>query len=183
MSYAKKEGIKLLLFKVDFEKAFDNVNWDFLQDIIRQMGFGTKWCKWIATCLSSSSVSFLINGSPTKEFKKERGLRQGDPISPFLLLLAMEALQIMTIKACNKGIYQGVTLLDSKANISLLQYADDALFFGKWSRSNACNLVNILDCFHMVSGLNVNMEKSRLYGIRVDNLKVDNMARVIKMFP
>ncbi|GJT94145.1 RNA-directed DNA polymerase, eukaryota [Tanacetum coccineum] len=61
-NYAKKVGMNLLLFKVDFEKAFDCVNWKFLLDIMMQMGFGNKWCKWIHGCLSSASISVLING-------------------------------------------------------------------------------------------------------------------------
>ncbi|GJV63562.1 RNA-directed DNA polymerase, eukaryota, reverse transcriptase zinc-binding domain protein [Tanacetum coccineum] len=78
MTYLEK--LKLLLF--NFEKAFDSVNWNFLLDVMRQMGFGSKWRKWIASCLSSASISVLINGSPSNEFKMERGLRQGDPLSP-----------------------------------------------------------------------------------------------------
>lgn len=82
ISLAKKEKTELLLLNVDFEKAFDCVNWEFLLDIMKQMGFGNKWCRWIKTCISSASVSILLNGSPTKEFKLSRGLRQGDPLSP-----------------------------------------------------------------------------------------------------
>ncbi|GJX30847.1 RNA-directed DNA polymerase, eukaryota [Tanacetum coccineum] len=76
---------KLLLFKVDFEKAFDSVNWKFLMDIKEQMGFSRKWRKWIISCISSASISVLINGSPLKEFVIEKGLRQGDPLSLFLV--------------------------------------------------------------------------------------------------
>ncbi|GJS38460.1 RNA-directed DNA polymerase, eukaryota [Tanacetum coccineum] len=82
VNYAKKEKLKLLIFKVDFEKAFDSVNWKFLIDIMSQMGFSAKWCKLIHACLSSASISVLINGSPSKEFSMKRGLRQGDPLHP-----------------------------------------------------------------------------------------------------
>ncbi|GJU05487.1 RNA-directed DNA polymerase, eukaryota, reverse transcriptase zinc-binding domain protein [Tanacetum coccineum] len=71
---ASIEKLKLLLFKDDFKKAFDSVNWNFLLDIMRQMGFSSKWRNWIASCLSSASISILINGSPAKEFKLEKGL-------------------------------------------------------------------------------------------------------------
>ncbi|GJV65517.1 RNA-directed DNA polymerase, eukaryota, reverse transcriptase zinc-binding domain protein [Tanacetum coccineum] len=159
VNFAKKARMNMLLFKVDFEKAFDCVNWDILLDVMTQMNFGSKWCQWIRSCLSSASVSVLINGSPSKEFKMERGLRQGDPLSPFLFLIIAEALQVMCIEDCNKGIFRGLYLADEGVNISLLQYADDALFFGEWSKSNALHFVHILDCFHDVSSLKSTWQK------------------------
>ncbi|GJT44119.1 putative RNA-directed DNA polymerase, eukaryota, reverse transcriptase zinc-binding domain protein [Tanacetum coccineum] len=154
----------MLLFKVDFKKAFDSVNWEFLFDIMSQMNFGSKWRKWISSCLSSALVSVLINGSSSKEFKMERGLRQGDPLSSFLFLIVAEALQVMIIEACNKGIFKGLSLGDDSSNISLLQFADDALFFSEWSKSNVRHLIHILDCFHDVSGLKINLEKADYLG-------------------
>ncbi|GKD61379.1 RNA-directed DNA polymerase, eukaryota, reverse transcriptase zinc-binding domain protein, partial [Tanacetum coccineum] len=179
INFAKSEKINMLLFKVDFEKAFDSVNWEFLFDIMAQMSFGSKWRKWISSCLSSASVSVLINGSLSKEFKMERGLRQGDPLSPFLFLIVAEALQIMIIEACNKGIFKGLSLGDDGSNISLLQLADDALFFGEWSKSNVRHLIHILDCFHDVSGLKINLDKSRLFGIEVSPEEVSSIARSV----
>lgn len=116
------------MFKVDFEKAFDSVSWDFLYDIMTQMWFRSKWRTWMASCLSFTSISVLINGSPSKEFRMERGLRQGDPLSPFLFLLAAEALQMLTLDACNKGIFKGLSLAEDGSNVSLLQYADPILW-------------------------------------------------------
>ncbi|GKC49890.1 RNA-directed DNA polymerase, eukaryota, reverse transcriptase zinc-binding domain protein [Tanacetum coccineum] len=133
VNFVKKKKIKMLLFKVDFEKAFDSVNWNFLLDTMSKMNFGTKWCNWISSCLSSCSMSVLVNGSASKEFKMECGLRQEDPLSPFLFLIVAEVLQVMIVDACNKGIFKGLSLADGGSNISILQYADDALFFGEWS--------------------------------------------------
>ncbi|GJT68519.1 putative RNA-directed DNA polymerase [Tanacetum coccineum] len=106
INYASRNDLKLLLFKADFEKAFDSVNWSFLLDIMSQMGFSAKWCSWIKGCLSSATVSILVNGSPSNEFKMERGLRQGDPLSPFLFLIVAEALQVSIIEACNKNLFK-----------------------------------------------------------------------------
>ncbi|GJU54017.1 putative RNA-directed DNA polymerase [Tanacetum coccineum] len=179
VNFVKEKKINLLLFKVDFEKAFDSVNWNFLLDTMSQMNFGPKWCNWISSCLSSSSVSVLVNGSASKEFKMECGLRQGDPLSPFLFLIVAEVLQVMIVDACNKGIFKGLSLADDGSNISLLQYADDALFFGEWSASNARHLVRILDCFHDVSGLKINLSKSRLFGIGIPIDDVASVARAV----
>ncbi|GKC33644.1 putative RNA-directed DNA polymerase, eukaryota, reverse transcriptase zinc-binding domain protein [Tanacetum coccineum] len=173
---ASLEKQKLLLFKVDFKKAFDSVNWGFILDIMRQIGFRFKWRKWISSCLSLASISVLINGSPSKEFKMERGLRQGDPLSPYLFLLVVEALQVTILEACRKGVYNGVSLEYSRTNISLLQYADDALFFGEWSRLNAYNLIRVLKCFEKALGLKDNIDKSRLYGVGVSRMDVEAVA-------
>ncbi|GJR68620.1 putative RNA-directed DNA polymerase, eukaryota, reverse transcriptase zinc-binding domain protein [Tanacetum coccineum] len=161
---ANIEDHKLLLFKVDFEKAFDRVCWSFLRDIMVQMGFGVKWLMWMNSCLSSASISVLLNGAPSKEFKMERGLCQGDPLSPFLFLLVAEAIQNVIVESCYKGIYN----TKGGDNMSRIQYADDALFFGKWSRSNANTLIHILNCFEEESGLKVNLAKSRIFRIGVD---------------
>ena len=81
---AKKE---LLLFKVDFEKAYDSVDWNYLEAIVCRMPFLTLWRKWIKECVGIASTSVLVNGSPTEEFPMERGLRQGDNLFPLLLFV------------------------------------------------------------------------------------------------
>ncbi|XP_071690820.1 uncharacterized protein [Rutidosis leptorrhynchoides] len=127
----KKHG---LIFKVDFEKAFDSLNWDYLLEVMICMGFGTKWCKWISSCLKSATIFILINGSPTSEFNLKRGVRQGDPLSPFIFIIAAEGLNILTKLAVERGMYKGVEVGRDKVVISHLQYADDTIFFGEWSR-------------------------------------------------
>ncbi|GKE78547.1 putative RNA-directed DNA polymerase, eukaryota, reverse transcriptase zinc-binding domain protein [Tanacetum coccineum] len=143
---------------------------------MRQMGFGLKWRKWITSCLSSASILVLVNGSPSNEFFMERGLRQGDPLSPFLFLIVAEALQVTILNACDIGFYKGVRLSNSGLNVSLLQFADDALLFGEWSRLNASNLINILKCFEMRSGLKVNLDKSRIFRVGVPDNDVSSVA-------
>lgn len=142
---------------------------------MKQMGFGEKWCAWIKGCLCSASASVLVNGSPTKEFRMERGLRQGDHLSPFLLLIVAEALQVTLLETFNKRFYKGLYLNEEGSNLSLLQYADDALFFGDWSMMNAKVLIRILKCFQNASGLRVNFVKSKFYGI---GLNLDQVAKV-----
>ncbi|GJY55594.1 RNA-directed DNA polymerase, eukaryota, reverse transcriptase zinc-binding domain protein [Tanacetum coccineum] len=106
----------------------------------------------------------------------ERGLRQGDPLSLFLFLIVAEALQVTILKACEKEFYKGLFLSNSGANVSLLQYVDDALFFGDWSRLNAKYLLNILKAFELASRLKVNISKSRIIGVGVPSVEVESLA-------
>ncbi|GJX89545.1 putative RNA-directed DNA polymerase, eukaryota, reverse transcriptase zinc-binding domain protein [Tanacetum coccineum] len=120
IDYAQLTDLKLLLFKVDFAKAFDNVRWEFLLDVINQMGFSSKLLNWIRGCLISASISILVNGSPTIEFHMENGLRQGDPLSPFLFIIVAEALQVTMLEAYEKVIFKSLSLHGDNTNLSLL---------------------------------------------------------------
>ncbi|GJT01178.1 RNA-directed DNA polymerase, eukaryota, reverse transcriptase zinc-binding domain protein [Tanacetum coccineum] len=92
---------------VDFEKAYDLVRWDYLDDILKKFGFGEKWCGWIRNCLLSSKGSVIVNGSPTKEFQFHRGLKHGYPLSPFLVILIMECLHISMQRVVDAGLFRG----------------------------------------------------------------------------
>ncbi|GJS72037.1 RNA-directed DNA polymerase, eukaryota [Tanacetum coccineum] len=96
-----------MIFKVDFEKAYDLVRWDYLDDILKKFGFGEKWCGWIRNCLLSSKGSVIVNGSPTKEFQFHRGLKHGYPLSPFLVILIMECLHISMQRVVDAGLFRG----------------------------------------------------------------------------
>ncbi|GJS41994.1 RNA-directed DNA polymerase, eukaryota [Tanacetum coccineum] len=121
---------RMMFLKVDFEKAFDSLSWSFLLSIMEQVGFSSKWRKWIHSCLNSAFASVLINCSPTKEFKLEKGLRQGDPLSPFLFILAVEALNVALIEDTNNNLFDGIKVGKDKIQVSHLQFADDALILG-----------------------------------------------------
>ncbi|XP_071694930.1 uncharacterized protein [Rutidosis leptorrhynchoides] len=176
IDYLKRKKKKSLIFKVDFEKAFDSLSWDFLLDMMNRMGFGIRWRKWIHACLKSASISILVNGSPTNEFLIERGVRQGDPLSPFLFLIAAEGLNLIVKRACRDGLYKGVEVGIDKVGLSHLQFADDTIFIGEWQSQNFCNLVKILKCFENLSGLKINFHKSVLYGLGVASIDIEGLA-------
>nr|GFA19889.1 transposon TX1 uncharacterized [Tanacetum cinerariifolium] len=121
IDYLKKNKGKSLIFKVDFEKAYVSITWRFLLDIMKKIGFGYKWCKWVDTCLRTSSVSVLVNGSPSEEFGLERGVRQGDPLSPFLFILATGGLNAIVTEAVEKGIFSGVVVGANNVTVSGLK--------------------------------------------------------------
>ena len=126
--WCKKKKKQSLIFKVDFKTAYDSVRWDFLVDVMRKFGFGEKWCHWIQNCLSTYRGSILINGSPTEELQFYKGLKQGDPLSPFLFLLVMETLHISFQRVVEAGMFKGVSL-STTMHISHLFYAYDAVLW------------------------------------------------------
>ncbi|KAJ0780408.1 putative RNA-directed DNA polymerase [Helianthus annuus] len=179
LNWSRKGKKKVFFLKVDFEKAYDNINWNFVLDILEQMGFSRRWCSWIKGVLLSARASVLVNGSPTFEFGCHKGMRQGDPISPFLFVIVMEALSCMFNKASSLGIVKGVSLPNEGPTITHLFYADDAIIMGEWSKDNIRNVVRILKCFHVCSGLRINLGKSNLIGVGVQPEEVDEMAIVV----
>ncbi|GJU65683.1 RNA-directed DNA polymerase, eukaryota, reverse transcriptase zinc-binding domain protein [Tanacetum coccineum] len=160
---------------VDFEKAYDSVRWDFLEDVLKKFGFGNKWCNWILCCLNSSKGSILVNGSPTEEFQFYKGLKQGDPLSPFLFILVIESLHLSFQWVVDTGMFKGLTLNDSLC-LSHMFYADDAIFVGQWSVGNITTLLHVLDCFYHASGLKINLRKSKIMGVNVDYSYVNQAA-------
>lgn len=90
-----------MLLKLDFEKAYDKVDWSFLDAYLELKGFGSRWTKWICGCVSSTNFSVLINGKPRCKIIAKRGLRQGDPLSTFLFTITGYSLSHL-IHLCNE---------------------------------------------------------------------------------
>ena len=164
------------IVKLDFHKAFDSVAWSFLEWTLTQMGFPELWISWIMACVSSAAASILINGSPTIPFKLHRGLRQGDPLSPFLFDLIVETLNNVIEKATMSGLWEGVEVSRGGPKITHLQYADDTIIFCPPKREYLLNIKKILILFQLVSGLQVNFHKSSLHGIHVSESWLQSMA-------
>ncbi|XP_071703854.1 uncharacterized mitochondrial protein AtMg01250-like [Rutidosis leptorrhynchoides] len=111
------------------------------------MGFGVRWRNWMEACFRSAYISVLVNGSPTKEFNIQRGVRQGDPLSPYLFIIASEGLNVLANIAARDRLIRGVEIGVNKVCASHLQFADDTIFFGEWSKSNVKNVHKTLGCF------------------------------------
>ncbi|KAL4584334.1 hypothetical protein LXL04_008933 [Taraxacum kok-saghyz] len=159
--------------------AYDSMAWEYLEEIMTEMGFGVRWRKWMRVSLSSGFSSILINGSPTDEFKLERGLRQGDPLSPFLFTLIMEGLSLAIKNSETLFGFKGINIGKNNVYLSHLFFADDAVFLAKCSIENALNLIRILFCFKHVSGLTVSMEKSKLFGVGITEEELSAMAQIM----
>ncbi|GJW65323.1 RNA-directed DNA polymerase, eukaryota [Tanacetum coccineum] len=150
ISWCKYHKTKAMIFKVDFEKAFDSIRWDYLDGILNNFSFGAKWRGWIQGFLNSTMGSILVNGSPTSEFKFHKELKQGDPLSPFLFILVMESLHLSFNNILNAGLFKGIRIDDS-LTLSHLFYVDDV----------------------------INIHKSKLMGIGVPQEEVNMAANLI----
>ena len=103
----KRSGEEGVVFKIDFEKAYNHVDWGFLDHVLERKGFNTKWRSWMRGCLSSTSFVVLVNGNAKGWVKATRGLRQGDPLSPFLFTIVADVLGRMMIRVEERGLLEG----------------------------------------------------------------------------
>ncbi|XP_058767209.1 uncharacterized protein LOC131640851 [Vicia villosa] len=166
LDWAKRKKRGCLLLKVDFEKAYDSISWNYLRWIMGRMGFGKRWLKWMESCIFTIHMSVLVNGSATKEFKVQKGLRQGDPISPFLSVIAMEGLSALMKKSVEVGDFKPFKY-GEEDYVDILQFADDTVIIGEPSCDNLWNMKVLLRGFKLVSGLKINFHKSKFFGIHI----------------
>ncbi|KAJ0111527.1 hypothetical protein Patl1_02330 [Pistacia atlantica] len=156
-----KDGYMAL--KLDMSKAYDRLEWSFLQAVMRKMSFCSTWIKVIMNCLSSVSYSVLINGIPQKPFKPSRGIRQGDPLSPYLFIIGAEALSRLIQDSEDRRDIKGVPMGRSRMRISHLFYADDCLLFCKANQYEWNGLFKLLDTYEKNSGQRLNKEKTLIF--------------------
>ncbi|VVA41364.1 PREDICTED: reverse mRNAase [Prunus dulcis] len=122
----KRTGCKLEAgLKIDMSKAFDRVEWDFLVGVMQKLGFSDFWINMVMACVSTVSFSVLINGKPGEPFQPTRGLRQGDPFSPYLFLIISEALSRNIMKCIESGEIKGIRIARGSPTLSHLFFADD----------------------------------------------------------
>jgi mannosylglycoprotein endo-beta-mannosidase len=151
-----KRKVPALAIKLDFAKAFDTVHWEGLQTILEARGFNDIWQGWIRDILQSSKSAVLVNGCPGPWITCRRGLRQGDPLSPYLFLLVAETLQQL-IKSHQDTISHP---LSDELPCPVLQYADDTLIVVRGELDAVANLRHLLDMFAQATGLKINYNKS-----------------------
>ena len=118
-----------VILKIDFEKAYDKVNWSFLQQALRMKGFSADWCSLIESFVVGGSVAIKVNDNVGSYFQTKKGLRQGDPLSPMIFNIVADMLSILIERAKSDGQIEGVIPHLVDGGLSILQYADDTILF------------------------------------------------------
>jgi len=158
-----RKNLSGVIFKIDFEKTYDKVKWNFLLQTLRLRGFSPKWIEWIKSFISGGSVAININEEIGPYFQTKKGLRQEDLLSPILFNIVVDMLTLLINRAKANDQVHGVVqhLIDS--GISILQYADDTILFMDHNLEQAQNMKNILCAFEQISGLKINFHKSEIF--------------------
>ncbi|KAL4383394.1 hypothetical protein GQ457_15G018290 [Hibiscus cannabinus] len=176
-----RSKLRGVVFKIDFSRAYDTVDWGFLIQILKEMNFGNKWCDWIFKCVSTATISVLVNGVPTDRFQISRGLRQGCSFSPYLFNIVGEAVNKMLSKAVEMNLFSGFKIGNetNESMVSHLQFADDLMIFCDASLTQIENVKRVLRVFELASGLQLNLRKCIIFGIKVPDNELIGWASSI----
>ena len=154
---------KFVAIKTDMSKAYDRVEWSFLEALMCKLGFCDRWISWIHICISSVSYNVLINGEPKGNITPSRAIRQGDPLSLFLFIILNEALISQINGAEREGRITGLKVARDSPPISHLLFADDSLFFCKADTNQCRELMRIIEDYGKASGQQLNVAKSSVF--------------------
>ncbi|CAN1177469.1 LINE-1 reverse transcriptase homolog [Linum perenne] len=174
----KKSGVSpRCAMKVDLMKAFDSVEWKFVLNTLRAMQVPQQFVSWIEVCFQSTMLSININGTLKGYFPARRGLRQGDPISPYLFVIFMEVLSCLFHRAIKSRSFQFHPQCKA-VGLSHLSFADDLLIFTKANEEAIKGVTEILREFHSYSGLQFNPDKSTIYMAGIQGVEAERLVRI-----
>ena len=161
----KKRNEIGVILKIDFEKAYDKVNWNLLFKCLEIRGLGEKWCEWIKQVVSGGIVSVKINNQICPYIKSFKGVRQGDPLSPNLFNFVADCLTRIVHKAQLNGLLTGLISHIVPNGVAIQQYADDTIIFLKHDFEGAAHMKILIFLFEKLAGLTINFNKSEIYMI------------------
>lgn len=160
----RKQGSKgWMAIKVDLEKAYDRLRWDFIKETLVDAGIPEHIMRLIMQCITTSSLQVLWNGEPSSTFLPQRGIRQGDPLSPYIFILCMERLSQVITQEVTKGRWKPVKMGRQGPPLSHLFFADDLLIMGTTDDRQIELVQDVLERFCVASGLRVSMSKTRIH--------------------
>jgi hypothetical protein len=146
-------------YKLDLSKAYDRVDWDFLNKVLLKLGFQSSWVQRVMSCVTSVHYTICFNGAMSAPFFPSRGLRQGDPLSPYLFLFVADGLSKLISKKVETQALQELHICRGAPGISHLLFADDTMLFFKASVDQANTIKEILDTYTRCTGQLINPGK------------------------
>ena len=159
----KKGRTGVMVIKLDLEKDYDRLEWSFIRDTLKLFNFPDQLISLIMSCITTTSISILFNGSALDAFQPSRGLRQGDPLSPYLFILCMEVLGALFEGKCQEKLWNPIKASQGGPIFYHVFFADDLMLFDKANRKNCVAIKEILDSFCELSRQNISGEKSRVF--------------------
>ncbi|KAM2136540.1 hypothetical protein ACFX1R_006290 [Malus domestica] len=163
LNHQRKENHKGMAIKLDMAKAYDHVEWEFLLSMMIKLGFAPMFCNRVKECISTVSFSILINGSPTGYILPKMGLRQEDPLSPFLFLICTEGFSMLIRKGLEQGALHGYKMTPNGTPITHLFFADDSVLFGNATAEEAQGVTDVLKVYARGYGQEINLSKSSIF--------------------
>ena len=163
MMSLKKCKVGYMAVKIDLEKAYDRLEWSFIRDILALFNISHYLSKVIMSCISTSNIEVLFNGGALVSFNPSRGIRRGDPLSPYIFIVCMEVLVFFIQDKCNAKLWDLVKTSKGGLVVSHLFFADELVLFAKTNMKNCLCMMDALEGFCGVFGQKTNKEKSRAY--------------------
>ena len=148
-------------YKLDLSKAYDRVEWCFLNNVLLKLGFQSSWVDRIMTCVTSVLYAVRFNGVMSAPFTPTRGLRQGDPLSPYLFLFVADGLSALIKRKTNSGALEELKICRNAPGISHLLFADDTLLFFKATAEQATEVKDVLETYGRCTGQQINPSNVR----------------------
>lgn len=167
----------MVAVKTDMSKAYDRVEWKFLDQVMERMGFHEIWRNWVMQCISTVSYSYLINDTAQGSAIPQRGIRQGDPLSPYFFILCGEVLLGLCTKEKKEGTLRGTKVARHCPAVNHLLFADDTMFFSQATIDNCSTLQQILLQYEEASGQRINKEKSSITFSAKTPIEVKNQIK------
>ncbi|GAU36575.1 hypothetical protein TSUD_362450 [Trifolium subterraneum] len=169
-----------LALKIDISKAYDKVDWGFLRGVMTKMRFTDVWIRWVMMCVGSVNYSVLMNYDRVGPISPGRGLRQGDPLSPYLFILVTECLTALIYQSVGRGDIHGVRICRGAPEVSHLLFADDCFLFCRANVVEVNELMRILHSYEQASGQEINLVKSEVFISRnMSHATKEDLSRIL----